>query len=297
MIRTVTIFLFILISFGCQERNNNVEDLKIVQSENSEIISVFQNGGNEPIVVQNAQSDFRPYLHPIRAPDGEGILTQYSPGHHTHQTGLYWGFTRVNGRDYFHNPGGDYWQRVSAEVVEASGDTVSWQTVYNLIDAQGQPILTETQNWSLTEEDGKFLLDLKWTGEAKEDIIIEEYDYGGLFLRMPWHEDINGEVVNAARQRDGRAEGQRAMWIDVGMQVEGRDDFAHIAIFDHPVNEEFPQPWRVDKQMGVGPVRARLGNWEIKQDEVEVIRHQLVVYTGDLNDVELTDMWKRYSEF
>src|SRR5688500_20260194 len=42
------------------------------------------------------------------------LLTEYSPAHHKHQTGLYWGFTRLNGRDFFHNPQGDYWRRVSA---------------------------------------------------------------------------------------------------------------------------------------------------------------------------------------
>ena len=35
-----------------------------------------------------------PYLHPIAAPDGKGVVTEFSPEHHKHQTGLYWGFTR-----------------------------------------------------------------------------------------------------------------------------------------------------------------------------------------------------------
>ena len=49
--------------------------------------------------VQNANSGHRPYLHPIIAPDGNGSITEYSPGHHKHQTGLYWGFTRINGNN------------------------------------------------------------------------------------------------------------------------------------------------------------------------------------------------------
>ena len=55
-------------------------------------------------------------IHPIAAPDGKGLVTEFSPEHHKHQTGLYWGFTRLNGRDYFHNPTGDYWRRVSATI-------------------------------------------------------------------------------------------------------------------------------------------------------------------------------------
>lgn len=304
MIRSVAIFISILIiCYGCsskksenQEQTSTAEiSLRIEQDKNAGTISVFRSDGKEPILTQNAKADFRPYLHPITAPDGKGVLTEYSPGHHKHQTGLYWGFTRVNGRDYFHNPQADYWRRVSANVMEDSGATVKWQTVYDLLDEKGNTVLTETQNWSMREVDGKFLLDLEWKGEAKTDITIGKYDYGGLFLRMPWQEGIPGAVVNAARQRNEKAEGQPAMWTDVGMQVTGRDDLAHIAIFDHPDNKGYPQPWRVDGQMGIGPARARTGDWKIPQGETEIIRHQLVVYTGDLNDVELTKTWGEFS--
>ena len=67
-------------------------------------ISVYRDGTDAALLTQNARPDFRPFLHPIVAPDGRGVLTEYSPAHHKHQTGLYWGFTRVNGRDYFHHP-------------------------------------------------------------------------------------------------------------------------------------------------------------------------------------------------
>ena len=85
------------------------------------------------------------------------------------------------------------------------------------------------------------------------------------------------------------------MWVDVGMQVEGRDDFLHVAIFDHPMNAGFPQTWRVDGQLGVGPTRARMGDWHIPEGATEVIRHRLVVYTGDLSDLELTEDWQEYA--
>ncbi|HYH56927.1 MAG TPA: PVC-type heme-binding CxxCH protein, partial [Anseongella sp.] len=269
--------------------------LSIVQDEKAGTISVYRKGSDEPVLTQNARDDFRPYIHPIAAPDGKGLLTQNSPGHHKHQTGLYWGFTRVNGRDYFHNPGKGYWRKVAARVLAGEGSLVKWQTVYDLLDEKGQPILTETQTWSMRAKEGRFLLDLEWKGSAGADITIGKYDYGGLFLRMPWKEGIRGEVVNAARQRNEKAEGQRAMWVDAGMQVEGREDLAHIAIFDHPDNGGYPQAWRVDDQLGIGPVRAREGDWKIGKGETETIRHQLVAYTGQLNDVEMNKMWGTFS--
>jgi len=269
--------------------------LKIVQNDGDGTISIFRAGEKEPLLVQNAKEGFRPYIHPIVAPDGKGILTEYSPGHHKHQTGLYWGFTRVNGRDYFHNPQGDYWKRLAASVVEEEGDIVKWQTSYQLIDEKGMPLMEETQNWSMQLVGGKYLLDLEWKGEAKTDLVIGQYDYGGLFLRMPWKEGIEGEIVNAARKRNEHAEGQAAMWANVGMKLEGRDDWANVAIFDHPENRGFPNKWRVDDQLGLGPAYTRDGDWNLEKGQTETLKHQLVIYTGKLNEMEMTEAWNRFS--
>lgn len=299
-------FLFLgslvaLIAFGsCNTASKktapgSVKNLKLVQDEKEGTISVYSYRSNDPILVQNAQPGFRPFIHPILAPDGKGILTENSPGHHKHQNGLYWGFTRVNGRDYFHHPSDGYWKRVSANIVEAEGEQVKWQTVYDLLDSTGAPVMTQTQNWSMTQDSGRYFISLEWKGEAQTDITIGKYDYGGLFLRMPWKEGINGEVVNAARQKNEKAEGQRAMWVDVGMQVDGRDDLAHIAIFDHPENRGYPQHWRVDGELGVGPASARDTSWTIKKGETEIFKHRLMVYTGALDDKEVSDQWALYT--
>jgi len=57
----------------------------------------------------------------------------------------------------------------------------------------------------------------------------------------------------------------------------------------------YPQPWRVDGQMGVGPCRAISAIWTIAKGKSETVRHQFVVYTGKLNDVAITDSWKEYT--
>src|SRR5690606_9865698 len=241
------------------------------QDEAAGTISVLREGETEPIIVQHAKDDFRPYLHPIYAPDGKGILTEYSPGHHRHQTGLYWGMTRVNGRDYFHNPQGDYWKKIALNVVEQRGEQVKWQTIYQLLDSLGNPVMEETQNWNLSEINGEYILGLEWKGDAKMDVIIGQYDYGSLFLRMPWKEDIDGEIVNAARQKNELAEGQPSMWANVGMTIEGREDRVNVAVFDHPENRGYPNKWRVDGQLGLGPAFTKDGDWTIPAGKTETI--------------------------
>lgn len=259
-------------------------------------LSVYREGTDEVLLTQNAKPDFRPYLHPIMTPDGKGMLTEYSPGHHKHQTGLYWGFTRVNDRDYFHHPGDGYWQRQTLGILDSIGESVSWFTEYHLMNEENESILAETQTWTLTEKAGKFFLNLEWEGKALADVTVGEYDYGGLFLRMPWREGIVGQALNAARQKNEQAEGKRAMWVDVGMEIEGLAGQGHIAIFDHPENDDFPQPWRVDGQLGIGPVRARLGDWQIPKGETARIKHQIVAYAGDLTDLQITALWEDYAD-
>jgi putative membrane-bound dehydrogenase-like protein len=294
-----TIFTFQTIIFGQNQKKITEKiqktSLRIVKDSKTETISVFRQNGKVSLLSQVVKSNFRPYLHPISSPDGKSILTEYSPGHHKHQTGIYWGYTRVNGRDYFHHPEGDYWRKVSDKVIKASGLEVKWESVYDLLDEKGNSVLTETQTYTMREENGKYIIDLVWTGEAQTDVTIGKYDYGGLFVRMPWKEGIDGEVVNGARQKNEKAEGQRSNWVDVGMKLDGRKDLAHITVFDHPENKGFPQNWRVDGQLGIGVARAKNGDWQIKKGKIEVIKHQLIVYTGELNDVTINNLWSNFS--
>lgn len=293
--------LCFILSCGTSPKTSNEtateepSQLLLKQNEAEGTIAVFREGEKEPILTQNAKDDFRPYIHPIVAPDGKGVFTEYSPGHHKHQTGLYWGFTRVNGRDYFHNPQGDYWKKVASNILEQEGETVKWQTIYHLMDEAGEVVMEETQNWSMRDLGEKYALDLEWKGEAKTDITLGKYDYGGLFLRMPWKEGVQGEIVNAARQKNELAEGQPAMWINVGMEIEGRDDWANVAIFDHPENKGYPTKWRVDGQLGLGPARTRDQDWVLEKGMTEILKHQLIIYTGELNDLEINDAWSGFS--
>jgi hypothetical protein len=290
------VFFLLMVSCGSPPGHKNTGwALSVEHDQAAGTISVFRSADAAPVLVQNAKPAIRPYIHPIMAPDGKEELTEYSPAHHKHQTGLYWGLKKANGRDYFMNWKEDYWQKVSAKVLTKKGDHVRWQTVYNLLDEDGVAILEETQTWTFQEREGRFVMDLQWQGVARTDVTMEKFYVGGLFLRMPWREGIRGEVINSEGQRNASAEGQRAIWNDVGIQVGTRSDLAHIVIIDHADNEGFPTAWRVDNELGVGPSRQILGDWNIPKGETEVIRYRLIVYTGDLMPEELDASWKQFN--
>ncbi len=290
------LFSFVtLCLFACTGASAHNTVLTLRQDDATNTISVYRGNGKEAILTQNARPDFRPYLHPIVAPDGKGVLTEDSPGHHKHQTGLYWGLKQVNGRDYFHNPGSGFWRKVSSAVLVPQGESVKWTTVYQLLDAGGKPVMNETQVWTMRDNDGRYFLDLEWKGEGLVDLTMAKQPYGGLFLRMPWKPGMEGGVVNSSRQRNEFANAQRAIWLDVGLKLEGRTNQAHIAIFDHPKNAGYPQSWRVDGQLGVGPCRAIAGDWTIAKGKTERMRHQFLVYTGNFNQT-MDQAWENFSQ-
>jgi hypothetical protein len=268
--------------------------LHIEQDEQCREIKVYRGDSKAPILVENAYDDTRPYIYPLVAPDGKGLLTEFRPWHHPHQMGIFWGFKFINGRDYFMKWQGDYYRRVSAAVVQASGQQVKWKTVYDMLDEKGNTIMTETQNWSMAARDSKYILDLDWKGDAKANLSITKYYVGGLFVRMPWHPGIRAEAVNSAGQRNQQAEAQRAKWVDIGIQVDGRDDLAHIAAFDSPDNNGFPTVWRVDGQFGFGPDRS-WREWTLDKGQSEVIRYRLFAYTGDFNAVQVNREWTEFT--
>lgn len=289
-------------------------------------IVVFRAGLSAPVVTQQAMPEHRPFLHPIAAPDGIGELTEYSPGHHPHQTGLYWGFTRVNGtgaspeilkewfykrdkpaqiqkqigRDFFHNPGGEHWRRVSADVLETEGSEVKWQTVYTLLDEDGSAILTETQTWSMCARGEHSILDLQWKGQAHGAVTIGEFPYGGMFLRMPFRKENGGRVLNSEGAGQQDAEGQRARWVGVEMPIPGREDMAEpvcsIAIMDHPSNPDHPTTWRADGQLGIGPSRGLAGSWEIADGESAVFWHRLLISRGGLDPEGIEQAWEQFAQ-
>jgi len=263
--------------------------------KNNDNLEVFLNGVSEPLIIQNAKDGFRPYLHPIKGPNGNGVFTQYSPGHHKHQTGLYWGLTRVNGRDYFHNPSSKYWRKKSSNIINNSGDNVVWETIYEMLNNEGEALMTETQSWSMSvSKRGEIILDLVWKGYANEKITVSKYNYGGLFLRMPWKRNIKAETINSEGDKNQTGEGKSANWVDLGMEISGLDKLGRIVIYDHPSNDGFPNQWRIDGQFGIGPASARRGDWEIKKGDHKIFKHRLIVYSGKHDKPLVNQQWKEW---
>jgi hypothetical protein len=150
-----------------------------------------------------------------------------------------------------------------------------------LLDGKGTPMLGDRQQWNYIPGKDHYILDLKWTGTAMQDVTIGKYSYGGLFLRMPWKRGIKAACLNSEGHKNQQGEGKSAKWVDLAMQIEGMSEMAHVVMIDHPDNPGYPTLWRIDGQFGVGPALARRGDIKIAMGESLTYRYRLLVYEGD----------------
>jgi hypothetical protein len=264
-------------------------------------IEIYREGGHAPIVTQQAKANKRPYIHPIVAPDGAGVLTENSPSHHPWQHGLYTGLNRINGFGFWEegirgNPLDGTFHPLPLAPALVSGDTASWKVVTVWRAPDQSPLILEEQAWRFTDQLSTFVFALCWSLTARTDLEFGQHDYGGLFLRMPYRQERGGCTLNSEGQRNQDADGQRARWNAVSMPIEGRyGQWAGMAIMDHPANPEHPVPWRVDRKLGIVPSRCISGSWSLAQEKSQSFLHRIVVFCGEPDPEALERFWQSFA--
>ena len=260
-------------------------------------IALFRPDESLPLLTQNAQPDQRPYIHPWRAPDGLGELTENAPGHHPWQHGLYVGLNQLNGYGFWleglgkdaHLDGTFHPEPLQAPILD--GPTATWQVRSAWHTPGGNHLLDEEQRWRIHDHGIYISLDLDWTLTAVTDLHFSRYDYGGLFLRMPYRQETGGNALSSEGLGLPQAEGQRARWVAVAMPLDGRPDPAGLAFLDHPSNPEHPVPWRVDSQLGISPSRCIAGPWDLAAGASSQNHYSILAFCGPINAPFVDAAW------
>jgi hypothetical protein len=266
-------------------------------------VSVFRAGSTTPILVQNAEADHRPFIHPIVSPGGAGVVTENAPSHHLWQHGLYIGLNDVNGvgfwmeglRESAAATDGTFHPRITGAPA-ARGNHATWTVATEYRDPQGTPMLDETQDWTLTDFGDRYELDLEWTLRALTPLTFGKYEYGGLFLRMPFRKESGGSVVNSAGQTGDETEGQRARWVASRMPIADSPTDVIVAVLDHVSNLEHPVPWRVDHELGIGPSPSIAGSWRLDSGQERQFRYRVAVFAAPVEPSVIEESWTEFSE-
>lgn len=253
-------------------------------------------GSRRPLVVQRALPDRRPYLHPLRTPDGAHELTEDMPLHHPWQHGVAIGLNDLNGVGFWTEgllPGHAADDgRILAEPLAAphrQDGVVTWQVSARYEAPDGRALLQERQSWRWQADGvGGYGLALTWSLTALTAVRAGASAYGGLFVRAPVVPDAPITLLTSAgATTPALADGRPARW--VALALGGPRGWATIAVADHPTNPGHPQPWRVDGEFGFGPSRSILGPWTLAAGETVVSRYRLLVASGRLDAAAVED--------
>lgn len=258
------------------------------------------------ILIQHAEPDARPYIHPIVAPDGDGVLTENAPSHHPWQHGLYVGLNDVNGAGFWSEGlarGGrsretdGTFHPAPLAPPRFDGSRAAWSVECEWRGPNGAPLLAETQQWRLVDGGKTLTLDMTWSLRGLTDVMFGQHAYGGLFLRMPYRPERGGTALTSEGLGAAEAEGKRARWVAVSMPIEGRaaGGEAGIAIMDHPGNPEHPSPWRVDSQLGICPSRCIAGPWHLGTGETTTSRYRVLAFCGRPDPTAIEQSWVAFS--
>lgn len=266
-------------------------------------LEIYRPGLARPLLVQNATVGARAFIHPLLAPDGDGELTENEPPHHAWQHGLYVGLNDVNGIGFWtegklagHGPDGTFHPRPMASP-EIAGNAAKWTVVSEWHDPDGIPLLTETQVWRFEDRGATGVLELAWTLTACVDLRFGPHAYGGLFLRMPWRKETGGNVLTSEGAATiEAAEGRRARWVALAMQLPGRRNSpAGAVMMDHPTNPVHPAPWRVDSNLGIAPSRCIAGAWTLPTGTATCSRYRLQLYAGGIDVDAIEVAWREFA--
>jgi putative heme-binding domain-containing protein len=234
------------------------------------------------------ETNSRPYLHPLRDASGRVVLTEDRPADHPWQHGIFTGFHRVNGFNYWKEDEGKQRFVRLLDLKEAS-DRVSWRALVELVAPNGNVVLEEEDTITIhsPESSDAYVIDFDLLLRAKEqDVNFGKFFVGGLSVRMPWDKANPRQThLNSNGLRDRECEQQRAAWCNVERPF-GNETFG-IAVFDHPANPNHPCGWRADEQGLINPNVSATGDWFIPAEQERVFRYRMVVYRGSATREQL----------
>ena len=299
MNRSLAVILLLLaVSGTIAAKPNDEVRIKVERSEHNLQIRARTPGKEQWHELATFVMDpkLRPYLHPLRDASGRVVLTEDKPADHPWQHGIFTGFHRVNGFNYWkEDEGHQHFTRLLD--LKETAHAVSWRALVEFVAPNGSVVLEEEDAITILapESEDAYVIDFELLLRAKDlDVSFGKFFVGGLSVRMPWDKDNPRQTHLNSNGIHGRdCEQKRADWCTVERPF-GAETFG-IAVFDQPGNENHPPGWRADEQGLINPNVSALADWSIKAKQERRFRYRLLVYRGTATREKLAARFEQFA--
>lgn len=271
----------------------------------------------------------KPYLHPLRAPDGTVVTRSYPMDEvageqtdHPHHRGVWFSHGEVNGFDFWAN---EVSQRERGrkgtialnkiEAVESGANRGLIRASFNWLDTSGKALLAESRSMTFERigQDNVVSFDITLTALV-DSVHFGDTKEGTFAVRMATELEEQhlrakgiartGKITNAdGKSTEANTWGKRSPWVDYAGTLQGKP--MGVAIFDHPSNPKFPTYWHV---RGYGLFAANIfGEHDFYSDESRDgsitlangktlrFRYRVVVHPGRTADANIESKYKAWS--
>jgi putative heme-binding domain-containing protein len=279
------------------QRTATSNPLKVEQTNNRLIVRASTPSGESiELVTYVMETNSRPYLHPVHDASGSVVLTEDKPADHPWQHGIFTGFHRVNGFNYWKEDEGRQRFVRLLDVKEAS-NRISWRALVELVAPDGNVVMEEEDAITIhaPESPDAYIIDFDLLLRTKSQAVnFGKFFVGGLSVRMPWDKANPRQThLNSTGLRNRDCEQQRAAWCNVERPF-GNESFG-ITVFDHPVNANHPSSWRADEQGLINPNISALGDWTLGARETKLFRYRLLVSRGSATREQLAKSFETFT--
>lgn len=251
------------------------------------------------------------YIHPLYAPNG-AELTTMQPEDHYHHYGIwnpwtktlfrdeeidFWNLKKLDGtvrhREVLHTESGPVFSNL-----KVMHDHIVWP------ESDRETIaIEEMQDMILhAAGDGAYFLDFHSVLNPQEDIVLQEYRYGGFgFRATEYWTNQNTYILTSEGNERAEADGKAARWCFVyGDTPLGK---AGILFMGHPENYNFPEPlrvWPVNANGGRGDVFVNFSptrniDWPLESGKSYQLRYRMLVFDGELDAAKAEQYWNDFA--
>ena len=254
----------------------------------------------------NGQYERANYIHPLYSLNGN-ILTEDFPEDHPHHRGIFWAWHQII-LDDKHIADGWSCENISWDVADVkikekrkklvlSAD-VSWKIL--LAGKIAGPIVKENTNITVHRSTGQHrIIDFDITLFPLVDLLKiggsdDEKGYSGFSLRLKLPNDIAffSNVTEIIPHELGIHAGP---WMDFTGSFEGANSGkSGVAVFCHPSNPGFPQPWILRKEKSMqNPAYPGRMPVDLTKKGCR-LRYRLVIHRDNLNNDDLKKLFDQY---
>ncbi len=147
---------------------------------------------------------------------------------------------------------------------------------------------------------------LNCPAESKGLTLVGKKD-SGLSLRVAHALSVDakkgGRIVNSLGDKDRKAWGKRANWVDFNGPIDGH--IVGIAMLNHPDSFRHPTPWHV-RTYGLFTANPfalkevageqQASDFRLGPGESIALKHRIILHEGDEKTADIATAWERYVE-